>query len=76
MLAWSVLDSTGSEPRAEGPFPFEHLAKLAASGGLSASSMVARAGSDRWIAAGEDRELAEHDAGAAQEAGGFAEESR
>lgn len=58
MLAWYVLDSTGSEPRPEGPFPFEHLAKLAASGGLSASSMVARAGSDRWIAAGEDRELA------------------
>lgn len=58
MLAWYVLDSTGAEPRPEGPFPFEHLAKLAASGAMSASSMVARAGSDRWIAAGEDRELA------------------
>lgn len=58
MLAWYVLDSTGSEPRPEGPFPFEHLAKLAASGSLNAATMVARAGSDRWIAAGEDPELA------------------
>ena len=58
MLAWYVLDSTGAEPRPEGPFPFEHLAKLAASGGLASSSMVARAGSDRWIAAGDDPELA------------------
>lgn len=52
MLAWYVLDSSGAEPRPEGPFPFEHLAKLAASGSLDATTMVARAGSDRWIAAG------------------------
>lgn len=58
MLAWYVLDSSGAEPRPEGPFPFEHLAKLAASGSLDATTMVARAGSDRWIAAGEEPELA------------------
>lgn len=58
MLTWYVLDSSGEAPRPDGPFPFEHLAKLAASGSLNASSMVARAGSDRWIAAGEDPGLA------------------
>ncbi|MGA0172934.1 MAG: DUF4339 domain-containing protein [Phycisphaerales bacterium] len=58
MLVWYVLDSSGESPRPDGPFPFEHLAKLAAGGSLSATSMVARAGSDRWVAAGEDPELA------------------
>ncbi|MGA1467693.1 MAG: DUF4339 domain-containing protein [Phycisphaerales bacterium] len=58
MLTWYVLDSSGEAPRPDGPFPFEHLAKLAASGALNVSSMVARAGSDRWVAAGDDPELA------------------
>jgi hypothetical protein len=58
MLTWYVLDSSGDSPRPEGPFPFEHLAKLAASGAMNVSSMVARAGSDRWVAAGDDPELA------------------
>ncbi|MGA1044181.1 MAG: DUF4339 domain-containing protein [Phycisphaerales bacterium] len=58
MLTWYVLDSSGDSPRPDGPFPFEHLAKLAASGALNVSSMVARAGSDRWVAAGDDPELA------------------
>ena len=58
MLTWYVLDSSGEAPRPDGPFPVEHLAKLAASGALNVSSMVARAGSDRWVAAGDDPELA------------------
>ncbi|MGA1708235.1 MAG: DUF4339 domain-containing protein [Phycisphaerales bacterium] len=58
MLTWYVLDSSGDSPRPDGPFPFEHLAKLAASGAMNVSSMVARAGSDRWVAAGDDPELA------------------
>ncbi len=58
MLSWYVLDPTDEASVPEGPFPFEHLAKLAAAGSLSATSMVARAGSDRWVVAGEDPELA------------------
>lgn len=58
MHAWYVLAQPGSEARPEGPFPFEEIAARVASGSIETTTLVARAGSDRWIRAVEDADLA------------------
>lgn len=57
MHTWYLLETTVAGQVAAGPFTFEQLASMARSGRLTASSRVARAGTQAWIAANEDPEL-------------------